>query len=338
MTRVRAPNCGARIPRIIVTQCPSAAVTIRKATADEKPRPSVAGFSDFLPSGPLLPLDDIEAFCASRSQFWRFLYGTHLFDFRGAAPEVYTDFDHLISSIKNAEQVDFWLGKSVEEQIFAAFLAALCDQGILEAARIELLQFDPRENWPSLGAQPVKFFKMRPAPVPFTSVLADYNRGWSAITSPEPDTFASLVRSGTDCAALNDALADFFLRYPDAQSGLGSIDRSVLEYTPSEWVKATHVVGRAMALGTVERDRVGDLTIFAHLKGLALGPFPCVELRGDASSMQTCEARLTPFGADCLAGKENRLANGIDEWIGGVHLESANKRVWVRRKTEIVPF
>lgn len=32
MTRVRAPNCGARIPRIIVTQCPSAAGTIRRAT------------------------------------------------------------------------------------------------------------------------------------------------------------------------------------------------------------------------------------------------------------------------------------------------------------------
>jgi len=39
--------------------------------------------------------------------------------------------------------------------------------------------------------------------------------------------------------------------------------------------------------------------------------------------------RLTPFGERVLAGEANFVdANGIDDWVAGVHLQSDAGRVW----------
>ena len=41
---------------------------------------------------------------------------------------------------------------------------------------------------------------------------------------------------------------------------------------------------------------------------------------------------LTPHGEAILAGDGNAVEwNGIDDWVGGVHLDSRSGRVWFHR-------
>jgi hypothetical protein len=43
------------------------------------------------------------------------------------------------------------------------------------------------------------------------------------------------------------------------------------------------------------------------------------------------EVRLTPLGEAVLAGGQNLVElNGIDDWVAGIHLDSAAGRVWYR--------
>jgi hypothetical protein len=49
----------------------------------------------------------------------------------------------------------------------------------------------------------------------------------------------------------------------------------------------------------------------------------------DRNRRTICE--LTPFGAAILAGKANFIgANGINDWVLGVRLDSRSERVWYR--------
>jgi hypothetical protein len=61
------------------------------------------------------------------------------------------------------------------------------------------------------------------------------------------------------------------------------------------------------------------------------------------SSSSWCSIRqrsasiVTDAGARALAGKANFVdLNGIDDWIGGVHLESSKGSVWFRRGDIVV--
>jgi len=48
--------------------------------------------------------------------------------------------------------------------------------------------------------------------------------------------------------------------------------------------------------------------------------------------MRTCEAEITDIGHAVFEGRENFVKlNGIDDWVLGVHLDSATGRVWYRQ-------
>ena len=58
---------------------------------------------------------------------------------------------------------------------------------------------------------------------------------------------------------------------------------------------------------------------------------PLLHLEPDTTSADPHmrAVNLTEFGEAVLAGQANHLAvNGIDDWVGGVHLSSRNSNVW----------
>ena len=49
-----------------------------------------------------------------------------------------------------------------------------------------------------------------------------------------------------------------------------------------------------------------------------------MEFSGDQKQMRASEVQLTDFGRAVLPGNANAVAeNGIDDWIGGVHLRGS---------------
>jgi len=92
------------------------------------------------------------------------------------------------------------------------------------------------------------------------------------------------------------------------------------------------VIGHCLSDGNDAGVPVGDLWLFDRLRRMATAPQPAVVLEGnDTTSMRGTDVQLTEFGRAILRGRANFVhANGIDDWIGGVHLDSASNRVWVR--------
>jgi hypothetical protein len=78
---------------------------------------------------------------------------------------------------------------------------------------------------------------------------------------------------------------------------------------------------------------MGDNYLFQRLQRLADSSLskPLLAISGDVKRMGATEVQLTPHGEAILAGNGNDVEwNGIDEWVGGVHLDSRSGRVWLR--------
>jgi len=65
--------------------------------------------------------------------------------------------------------------------------------------------------------------------------------------------------------------------------------------------------------------RVGDPSL----------PHPLIVLEGDSFGMRGLSVTITDAGQQVISGAANAVElNGIDDWIGNVHLSSAANRVW----------
>ena len=85
---------------------------------------------------------------------------------------------------------------------------------------------------------------------------------------------------------------------------------------------ASRVVGVTLGYGE-SLDRVSDGYLFRRLIGMGNPQLasPLNSVTGDTRRMWECEVRLTAFGQSVLSGQANNVhENGIDDWIGGVHL------------------
>jgi hypothetical protein len=71
------------------------------------------------------------------------------------------------------------------------------------------------------------------------------------------------------------------------------------------------------------RPYMGDTTCFGRMDRMAEGPHPLLRLDPPGRPVErTTGVRLTGTGARVLAGEADQIAlNGIDRWIGGVHLQ-----------------
>jgi hypothetical protein len=85
---------------------------------------------------------------------------------------------------------------------------------------------------------------------------------------------------------------------------------------------------------------MADNYLFQRLHRLAENvlPKPLLTFSGDTTRLRGTEVRLTEYDEAILAAKGNAVEwNGIDEWVGGVHLDSRNGRVWFQTGETLVP-
>ena len=147
-------------------------------------------------------------------------------------------------------------------------------------------------------------------------------RVWNAFTSPDPRALEWLSATGTDALPfLAGALVRHLEEFPSVRNGLARTEQHVLAALaggPRSVRDAFLAVQR-----TEERVFMGDGSLFAVLRRLAGWASPAVRVHVRRGAALTGRARveLTPFGASLLAGTADWVhANGIDRWLGGVHL------------------
>ena len=155
---------------------------------------------------------------------------------------------------------------------------------------------------------------------------------WTAVTAPEPDALQTILRARERTLPfLQRSLFALLYRYPGLRTGVNAWEYQLLRYVREQGPKATRVLGSTMAHDMDFPDWVDDGYLFQRVHRLADAalPRPLLTVMGETQTLRGTLVHLTRDGEDVLAGNANAVEwNGIDDWIGGVHLDSRHGRVW----------
>jgi len=156
---------------------------------------------------------------------------------------------------------------------------------------------------------------------------------WQAYSSPDALGLIALLK--TDLSALpflESALRKHLQRFPSTRNGLGRVENAGLEL-----ISAGYREFKSLFPAFMRHEReygFGDAQFYVELKRLAKAPTPVLAQRnGGNAAMDPARILLSSFditthGAAVLAGKEDFVVkNGIDEWLGGIHLKG-NEAAW----------
>jgi hypothetical protein len=307
----------------------------------------VLAWRDVLHDGPVPPDDDREAFWHARARF--------IAERRWAAEQaVLEDFsarDALLDSLTGDDAMVLWFEPDLYDQL----------QLIQVLSRLEQIAPDQRPQVSIAPADlllgtiaPPGFHPLFAARRPIRDIdLAQGRAAWLAFTSATPDELNALIAlldreiaartyaadDATRLPHLTAALRRMLEEYPDAETGLSRSERQICEalaplpMTLRKLYQASHHASESWPwLSDVSFawyiQRLSDTAqpLITHANGTrVLAP----GAGGDTTSFWERSVSLTPFGADVVCARADAVSvNGIDRWIGGVHLTSARHWRW----------
>ena len=278
---------------------------------------------DMLSCGPAPATDDLGVWRSAREGYLKEIMASPDFSFGEY------EADGLLMNAERLHQgraIAVWAGQGLPEQLLLAWVVFLFDRLELDLSKLAIFQFEtlrPMQDVLSLGElSPEDIRGYKPAPHQLSPEEAEeLRRLWQVYTSDDP---AALARYATGSSAMpiaHRAVRELLYRYPDVRSGLGIWDECLLRHTLDKGPGAARVIG--YTLGSMSLDWQGDMHLFHRLVAMASVRSPLISLTGSHKTMRGCEVKPTSFGQEVLAGNANTVhENGIDDWIGGVHLSS----------------
>jgi hypothetical protein len=205
-------------------------------------------------------------------------------------------------------------------------------------------QFPGVERFYGLGQlSPAQLASLYPNRRPITREQLDLARSaWAAFRAAEPSALIALVKGDSTSALpfLHAALLRHLAEFPALEHGLSRTEHYTLERL------AAGPVDPFAAFQTVqEREEapyLGDTIFWGRVYTLATGRHPLVLVRSEGqpltpprtlpslhdSSPKALTLELSEDGQAVLAGRADQVhLNGIDRWLGGVHL-SGQEAAW----------
>jgi hypothetical protein len=142
-------------------------------------------------------------------------------------------------------------------------------------------------------------------------------RAWAALRAPDPTGLGEIAATRSrELRFVAEAYDRLSREYPSTRDGLSLTERRLLAAVAGG--AATHGEAFVRAAAREARPFLGDTLAFDRLERMTTAPAPL--LHADP-------LRLTETGREVLAGRADPVAlNGIDRWIGGVHLTGADVR------------
>jgi hypothetical protein len=239
----------------------------------------------------------------------------------------FTERDQAVEAGRDGEYV-LWFEADLYDQLqVAEILARLAGLGV-PAGRITLICIGEHAGIARFGGLgELTAGQLRELPrtnacarlTPAALELA--TRAWTAFRAPAPDGLAVIAAARLgELRFLGEAFDRLSREYPATRDGLSLTERRVLAAVADGAPTAVRAVGRAMARET--RPFMGDTTYFGRMEAMAAGPSPLLHLDPPGRPVELATGvRLTDAGARVLAGQADQVSlNGIDRWIGGVHL------------------
>ncbi len=312
------------------------------------PRRDIVSLQDDLSCGPLTALDDFDSWCAMRQSYWDHPEGEPASTRKRRRRSRYVMRDYVDGSLDRlagAEEVVIWLGTGLAEQLALAWMPQLLRTIGGRAESMRVVQFERTRSGKSISTVRIlgtEELENRPNPRPIDGEgLAYLDNAWSAVTAPHPAALTGFLDNvSSSFPLLRAALEKSLWRYPDLCSGINRCEARLLASTRDFGPQAARVIGAALkAFFFEENECAGDNWLFWLLRRLAdpALPHPAVALTGERTTIRGTEVRLTPDGEQFLAARLNFVElNGIEDWVGGVHLDSRVGEVWFHQDKKIV--
>lgn len=240
--------------------------------------------------------------------------------------------EEALARFRDHEEVVLWFEHDLFCQVHLVYLLnwfAQYEPGKTKLSLICIDEFPGIEDFRGLGQlgenQLASLFPDRSA---VTGAQLDLGmRAWAAYCSPDPTTIEALMESDTSALPfLQRALSKHLQRFPSLRNGLGRIENLGLKLIasgPGEFTKLFPEFGK-----TEPTYGFGDAQFYLELKRLATAPEPLLTISNAASVTPADSAKLlsssfqiTDYGHAVLLGVQDFVrTNGIDLWLGGVHL------------------
>lgn len=161
--------------------------------------------------------------------------------------------------------------------------------------------------------------------VPLSSeALALASAAWAALTAAAPTDLATISRARSpQLRFVGEAFARLEQEYPSRSDGLSLTERRILLAAQEGTATAAQMFRRVM--DKERRPFLGDASFFNCLWDLAVCEAPLLAIGDRQRPPGDRTVRLTAMGERVLAGQEDHVRlNGIDRWIGGVHLTAGS--------------
>jgi hypothetical protein len=240
----------------------------------------------------------------------------------------FTERDLALDANRDGEYV-LWFEADLYDQLqIAEILARLAGLGV-PAARITLICIGEHAGIAHFGGLgELTAGQLRELPhtaacarlTPAALKLA--TRAWAAFRAPTPEGLAAIAAARLgELRFMGEAFDRLSREYPATRDGLSLTERRVLAAVADGAPDAGTAFGQAQARET--RPYLGDSSCFRRIDQMAAGPRPLLRLDPPARpAHRTTGVHLTDAGARVLAGEADQIAlNGVDRWIGGVHLQ-----------------
>ena len=235
-----------------------------------------------------------------------------------------------LASFQDHEEVVLWFEPDLFCQVHLVYLLNWFAQHELGHTKLSLICIDEFPGVPQfrgLGQlneeQLASLFPQREAVTGAQLELA--TRAWQAYSSSDALNLMTLRDSDTSALPfLGRAVVRHLQRFPWTSTGLGRIESSALQL-----VADGHHLFKKLFPAFSRRESeygLGDAQLYCALRLMADAPTPVLKQSGrtepsDVAGMLLSSFELTDDGREVLAGAQDFVAqNGIDQWLGGVHL------------------
>jgi hypothetical protein len=152
--------------------------------------------------------------------------------------------------------------------------------------------------------------------------------GWAAFRDPDPRVLERFSQTDTSALPfLASALRRHFEEYPSTRDGLSRTEAQILSGIATGIDSPPRLF--ADSIDREEAPYLGDSVYWSYLQRLAAGPRPLLAITEPSpeAPFVASTLTLTDDGRGVLAGEADHIrCNGIDRWLGGVHLTL--ERLW----------
>jgi hypothetical protein len=262
----------------------------------------------------------------------RHLSETYGQDFTKVADELRRQ-EETLDDFARHDEVVLWFEHDLFCQTILVYLLERFARAPRAQTRISLVcigSFPGVEDFRGLGqlapAQMASLFDARSQVTEEQFALA--RDAWAAYSAPDTQALRDLLSRDTSALPhLAHAFAKHLARFPSARNGLGLVEQTALEL-----IDAGHTNFLSLFPAFSRREPVygfGDAQFWLALRRLARAPHPLLAVGGDVSldgnltpdQVSRATFALTDDGRAVLACASHFVAlNGIDLWLGGVHL------------------